>query len=61
MPARYDLEFLGFEVDLGTRGRYAAAYPSDRALRDLDNWHALETRQPKTFAGMYQLWAQKRT
>jgi SAM-dependent methyltransferase len=61
MLARHDLEFLGFEVDLGTRGHYAAAYPGDRALRDLDNWHALETRQPKTFAGMYQFWAQKRT
>jgi SAM-dependent methyltransferase len=61
MLARHDLEFLGFEIDSATRGRYAAAHLADRAMRDLDGWHAFEERHPKTFAGMYQFWAQKRT
>jgi 2-polyprenyl-3-methyl-5-hydroxy-6-metoxy-1,4-benzoquinol methylase len=61
MLARHDLELLGFEIDSATRGAYAADYPGDKAMRDLDNWQAFETRRPNTFAGMYQFWAQKRT
>lgn len=60
MLTRHDLEFLGFEIDSATRGAYAAVYPVDKAMRDLDNWQAFEARYPKTFAGMYQFWAQKR-
>jgi hypothetical protein len=60
MLARHDLELLGFEIDSATRGAYAAAYPTDKAMRDLDSWQAFETQHPKTFAGMYQFWAQKR-
>jgi hypothetical protein len=60
MLATHDLEFLGFEIDSATRRRYATVYPGDKAMRDLDTWHAFETRHPKTFVGMYQFWAQKR-
>jgi hypothetical protein len=28
-------------------------------LTDLDRWHAIETRYPDTFSGMYQFWVQK--
>ena len=59
MLARHDLELLGFEIDSTTRAAYAAAYPTDKAMRDFDSWQAFETRHPKTFAGMYQFWAQK--
>jgi len=54
------LEFLGFEIDPATRRAYAAAYPSDKAMRELEHWHAYEQQHPRTFAGMYQFWAQKK-
>jgi hypothetical protein len=39
--------------------RYVERFPGDPAAVDLDNWHAFEEAQPRTFAGMYRLWAQK--
>jgi hypothetical protein len=27
-----------------------------QAMRNLEHWHAFETRHPDTFAGMYQFW-----
>ena len=38
------LIFLGF----GNRvhGRYAALYPDDKAMTNLDRWHAIETEHP---------------
>jgi hypothetical protein len=38
---------------------YAARFPADKAMFDLDCWHALEADHPLTFVGMYQFWAQK--
>jgi SAM-dependent methyltransferase/Flp pilus assembly protein TadD len=54
-----DLQFLGFEVDRDTARRYAAHAPSDKAMTDLDRWHAFERDNPHTFANMYRFWMQK--
>jgi len=54
-----DLQFLGFEVDRDTARRYAAHAPSDKAMTDLDRWHAFEQDNPHTFANMYRFWMQK--
>ena len=51
--------FLGFEVDFRTAQLYAARFPADRAMTDLDQWHAFEQDRPYTFAGMYRFWVQK--
>ena len=38
---------------------YAARFPADRAMTDLDQWHAFEQDRPYTFASMYRFWVQK--
>ena len=53
------LAFLGFEVDFRTSQLYAARFPADRAMTDLDQWHQFEQDRPYTFASMYRLWVQK--
>jgi len=53
------LTFLGLEVDFRTAQLYAARFPADRAMTDLDQWHAFEQNRPYTFAGMYRFWVQK--
>jgi 2-polyprenyl-3-methyl-5-hydroxy-6-metoxy-1,4-benzoquinol methylase len=55
--AANDLAFLGFEGPV--RADYAARFPADRAMTDLDCWHQFETERPSTFLTMYQFWVQK--
>lgn len=55
----HDLKFIGFEIDSWARRQYAARFPADKAMTDLDRWHELETDNPLTFVGMYQFWAQR--
>ena len=57
--AAHNLDFIGFEIDSSARRHYAARFPADRAMADLDRWHELETDHPLTFVGMYQFWAQR--
>lgn len=58
--AESDLQFLGFVLDSRIKRLYAARFPDDPAMTDLDKWHLFETENPKTFVGLYQLWVQKR-
>jgi Flp pilus assembly protein TadD/2-polyprenyl-3-methyl-5-hydroxy-6-metoxy-1,4-benzoquinol methylase len=53
------LQFLGLEVDRATARAYAARFPADTAMTDLDGWHAFEQDNPRTFETMYRLWVQK--
>ena len=54
------LRFIGFAFDPTRARHYAAAFAqAGKSLTDLDAWHEFETRNPDTFAGMYQFWAQK--
>jgi Flp pilus assembly protein TadD/SAM-dependent methyltransferase len=53
------LTFLGFELDARVTQRYAARFPDDTAMTDLDRWHAFEQDNPDTFASMYRFWVQK--
>jgi tetratricopeptide (TPR) repeat protein/SAM-dependent methyltransferase len=53
--------FLGFHIPAGIVGHYRARFPHDRLLTDLDNWHAFEIDNPRTFAGMYRFVLQKCT
>ena len=57
--AQLGLSFVGFSLDCDTLARYSQSFPNDSAQTDLDNWHLFETRNPGTFAGMYQFWVQK--
>jgi tetratricopeptide (TPR) repeat protein/SAM-dependent methyltransferase len=57
--ADHGLAFVGFEIDAGARRLYAERFPGDKAMTDLDCWHALETDHPLMFVGMYQFWAQR--
>lgn len=59
--AELGLDFIGFEFSPQDLQRYRARFAqAGRRITDLDDWHALETEQPDTFAGMYQFWVQKR-
>jgi hypothetical protein len=53
------LVFLGFELDLPTLQHYAARFPGDPAMIDLDQWDVFERDHPYTFASMYRFWVQK--
>src|SRR5262249_6622977 len=53
------LSFVGFKLPDPVRRAYAALFGDDPAMTDLDRWHAFETANPDTFAGMYQFWVQK--
>jgi len=35
---------------------YLSMYPGDPELKNLDNLHAYETHNPRTFRDMYQFW-----
>jgi SAM-dependent methyltransferase/Tfp pilus assembly protein PilF len=54
------LRFLGFELDPEVARRYRARFPDDRAMTDLENWHAFETANPDTFYYTYQFWVRGR-
>jgi 2-polyprenyl-3-methyl-5-hydroxy-6-metoxy-1,4-benzoquinol methylase/Flp pilus assembly protein TadD len=53
------LQLLGLEIDRTTARQYAARFPADPAMTDLDCWHAFEQENPSTFQGMYVFWVQK--
>jgi SAM-dependent methyltransferase len=57
--ANNQLRFLGFEIDPWIRYQYAATFPDDRIMTDLDRWLAFERELPLTFARMYQFWRRK--
>jgi len=58
--AEHGLKFIGFEFDQATLQRLRALFnESGWSMSDLDRWHALETKYPDTFTGMYQFWLQK--
>jgi tetratricopeptide (TPR) repeat protein/SAM-dependent methyltransferase len=56
-----NLAFLGFDLDGQVLRRYGVFNPSDRAMIDLDRWHAFEQDKPGTFIGMYRFWVQKQS
>jgi hypothetical protein len=55
----HGLRFLGFNLDAQVLHSFRRTHPGERALTDLDLWHAFEREHPRTFAGMYQFWIQK--
>lgn len=56
---RHALRFLGFTFsDTRTIDRFRQQHPGDAALTDLCCWDAFESRNPGTFAGMYEFHVQ---
>ena len=54
------LKFLGFELpESWVRNEFSKLYPEKDALVSLLLWHQFELKNPNTFRGMYQFWAQK--
>jgi 2-polyprenyl-3-methyl-5-hydroxy-6-metoxy-1,4-benzoquinol methylase len=54
------LKFIGFVFDRNGLKKYRMLFAENRwSLIDLDRWHAVETKYPDTFSGMYQFWVQK--
>ena len=53
------LQLLGFEIDRATARQYALRFPADKAMTDLDQWHAFEQDNTHTFEAMYRFWVQK--
>jgi len=58
--AGHGLRFIGFEFDAPALQQYRKLFAeAGWSMSDLDRWHAVETKYPDTFSGMYQLWLQK--
>ncbi len=58
--AQNKLRFLGFEFETAAAARYRQSFAEQGwSMTDLDRWHAVETKFPDTFSGMYQFWVQK--
>jgi SAM-dependent methyltransferase len=57
--AQNDLQFIGFELPSQILEVYANAFGANAPTSDLERWHALETRNPAIFAGMYQFFVQR--
>ncbi len=57
MLPRLGLKLIGFDVPPQAAAQFAQQNPGPHL--DLIKWHEYETRNPDTFAGMYQLWLQK--
>ena len=54
------LKFLGFALRKSwIRNEFGKLYPKKDALVSLALWHQFELKNPNTFQGMYQFWAQK--
>jgi len=54
------LKFIGFEMrDQSALRNFKAAFPQQRALTSLSQWHKFEQNNPDTFSGMYQFWCHK--
>ncbi len=56
--AENNLTFAGFVIDEPIERKFAARFPGDAALNDLDCWNVYETENPLAFAKMYQFWVQ---
>ena len=57
--ADHGLTFVGFEIGAEAQRLYVERFAEDKAMTDLDRWHALETDHPLMFVAMYQFWAQR--
>jgi 2-polyprenyl-3-methyl-5-hydroxy-6-metoxy-1,4-benzoquinol methylase len=57
----FNLEFLGFDLDIRRKNQYLQQYRDDPAATSLANWHCFEQKNTDTFAGMYELWLRKKT
>lgn len=54
---RLELEFIGFDLPLGSiKQRYKNMFPNDVLMQSLKNWHIFEQTFPETFKGMYSFW-----
>lgn len=53
------LNFLGFFLEPDVLNRYAASFPEDITMTNLDSWHEFEKSFPRTFAAMYVFLVQK--
>ncbi|MFQ3282162.1 methyltransferase domain-containing protein [Reinekea sp.] len=53
------LKFLGFVLPEQVRQSFTKDHPEDSLLTNLDNWQEFEQKNPNTFAGMFQFYAQK--
>ena len=56
---KHNLLFKGFTFNTReTFQKFQLTYPSASKLLKLQTWHQFEKRNPMTFAGMYQFFAQ---
>ncbi|MDQ2917581.1 MAG: tetratricopeptide repeat protein [Pseudomonadota bacterium] len=59
MLGRLGLRLIGFLLAPHVAKGYAARFPEDKAMTDLERWNTFEAEFPDTFAGMYVFWVQK--
>lgn len=61
MMEKLDLECVRFTItSADVMMKYARMFPDDPDRKNIGNWIKFEEKFPRTFAGMYQFWAQKK-
>ena len=59
MMASLSLKFHGFSIRSKIFELYVSKFPEDKNANSFDNWSKFELQYPRTFGGMYMMWAQK--
>lgn len=54
------LEFMKFQVPDTVMEEFQKMFPDDPEGATLENWHAFEERNPRTFKSMYLFWCRKK-
>lgn len=55
------LDFMGFRIrDPKIKMLYKQHFPDDSDMVNLDNWHALEVKEPRIFGEMYNFWCRRK-
>ncbi|NTV12782.1 MAG: tetratricopeptide repeat protein [Desulfobulbaceae bacterium] len=58
--AEFNLEFLGFDLNVEIKSAYLAEHGDDPGAISLADWHLYEEKNPGTFIGMYDFWVRKK-
>ena len=54
-----ELEFLGFDLPVGTLQNFRQRFPNYGTMNNLALWHTFELENPSLFTSMYQFWIRK--
>ncbi len=57
--SKFGLSFIGFEHRTAHRENYLKKFKNDPEMKNLDNWHIYEQKNPQIFLDMYRFFVEK--